>query len=197
MFLPPRSSGLKTKDDVRHAIEQRFEELRRQKTATTAKTAAALSFTAIRHEARLHLTNDVVSDMEAMFQEIQNCESVEFSCLNIGTLKALCYVMQQSDEEPNFEVVNEIVNKVETYVDRTDAFLVDRSIALPNKKSKWEWSVPLLIFDQMIAKLVKRQRGQSQDCEDIKNLFKRAYQQTKTNDEDDEPSPKRRRSVSL
>lgn len=216
MYTNPRRKAGQVTDDVREAIERRFEYLRQRKadeeTLRIDKERMSqpsnpwLYFTIVREEGRFHLPSDYVFDIVPMFKQIahyvdSDCEEYlieKWPIFNIGTLKVLLFLMEQSDEKPNVKAITGLVTNVEEYLDKSDAHLENYLVELPVRESTWEGNKTLEIFKQLITRLEKRLERQPKDAFDVENLFMTIFQKRQQSKEhSDEPARKRCRSASM
>jgi hypothetical protein len=218
MFTNPRKrAGTMNVEEVREARERHFEQLRQKKADEEAIRMSLerrrqpsnpwLYFGIVCGEG--HLPHDYVVNVFSMLKQIAHhvdtdCEEYliqKWPLLNIGTLKVLLFMMQQSDEKPNPQAITGLVKKVNDYLDKSDAHLEDYMVKLPDKKSTWEGDKTLEIFEQLITRLERRLDMQQKDFFDVESLFMRIYQKqqakAKKKEEDEEPVKKRCRSSSM
>lgn len=194
--------------------KRRFEQLQAEKSEDDAKRIRMdiknqpsnpwFYFSIVCGEAQLAFPGGHMIDIMNLFKQIAHPVGVDdedytierFPVFNIGTLKILHYIMQQSNEKPNPAAINELVKKLNEYLILSDALLDDdMAVELPEKPSKWEGDENLQILERKIGDLEKGLDRQAKDYEDIKDLFTRMAKRQKVKEE--EPAKKRRRSSSL
>lgn len=212
-----KKAGGMSKGEIQ-ARKRRFEDIRQKTSDEETKrisdetknqsSNAWLYFAIVCGEAWFNLPSGYIFDSTSLFKQITHyvdsvCEEYlmeKWPFLNIGALKVLLFLMQQSDEKPNTQAICGFVKSVNDYLEKCgDAHLEDYLVALPEKTTKWEDNKTLEIFEQMIVRLEKRLAIQSKDFFDIENIsmkIEQKIQQSKSS-EDEEPARKRPRSSSM